>query len=370
MTRKYLLMITIILIGVLVSVIAGGYLFLHQTSFGRLPQGERLERILKSPNYRNGEFHNLDSTVVMTSQVNRWKVMWRFLFETPKRLRPENPVPANKISLKNLGNDCDLLIWFGHSSYLLQISGKRILVDPVFCMAAPVSFVNRPFNGTDIYHPDDMPGIDYLVISHDHWDHLDYKTVVKLKNRVGKVIVPLGVGEHFEYWGYDKQNIIELDWMENIVMEDGFNFHCLPARHFSGRGLTSNKTLWASFLVETPSLNVFMGGDGGYGSHFKQIGKLFQDKIDLAILENGQYNEDWRYIHTMPDQLRLVTNDLGASQIMTVHHSKYALARHPWDEPLKTEEHIAQEYSLKLIVPYIGEIVRLNQIVIDKNSTK
>lgn len=97
---------------------------------------------------------------------------------------------------------------------------------------------------------------------------------------------------------------------------------------------------------------------------------FFQDKIDLAILENGQYNEDWRYIHTMPDQLRLVTNDLGASQIMTVHHSKYALARHPWDEPLKTEEHIAQEYSLKLIVPYIGEIVRLNQIVIDKNSTK
>src|SRR5699024_5550636 len=120
---------------------------------------------------------------------------------------------------------------FGHSSYLIQTGGKRILVDPVFCMASPVSFVNKPFKGTELYTPDDMPDIDYLVISHDHWDHLDYNTVKKLQNRIGTVICPLGVGEHFEYWGFDKERIIELDWNENARLAPGFVMHCLPARH-------------------------------------------------------------------------------------------------------------------------------------------
>lgn len=233
------------------------------------------------------------------------------------------------------------------------------MVDPVFCMASPVSFVNKPFKGTDIYKPEDMPDIDYLVISHDHWDHLDYNTVRQLKSRVGKVILPLGVGEHFEYWGYDKENIMELDWQEDVVPETGFIFHCLPARHFSGRGLTSNRTLWASFLVETPSLNVYIGGDSGYDTHFKEIGEKFHD-IDLAILENGQYNEDWRYIHTLPVYMAREARELGAKQVMTVHHSKYALARHPWDEPLKNESRMAKDDSLNMIIPKIGEVVRLH----------
>ena len=225
-------------------------------------------------------------------------------------------------------------------------------------MASPVSFVNRPFKGTDAYKPADMPDIDYLVISHDHWDHLDYETVMELKDRVGKVVCPLGVGEHFEYWGFDKSLLVELDWFEDAVLDEGFLLHCLPARHFSGRSLKSNQSLWASFLIETPSQKIYMGGDGGYDTHFAEIGKQYPG-ISLAILENGQYNEDWKYIHTMPQYLGQVAKDLKAAKILTVHHSKYALARHRWDEPLKNAADLKEKGSWDILMPMIGEVVRL-----------
>lgn len=203
-----------------------------------------------------------------------------------------------------------------------------------------------------------MPDIDYLVISHDHWDHLDYHTVKQLKGRIGKVVCPLGVGEHFEHWGFDKSRIIELDWKESATLSQQFIIHCLPSRHFSGRGLTPNQTLWASFLLETPDRKIFIGGDGGYGSHLKQIGEQFPD-IDLAILENGQYNEDWKYIHTMPSLLEQTIKDLGVHRDLTVHHSKYALARHRWDEPLKNARNLSRNDSLTILMPVIGEVVNL-----------
>lgn len=180
-----------------------------------------------------------------------------------------------------------------------------------------------------------------------------------MRDRIGKVICPLGVGQHFEYWGFDPSKLVELDWNESSLLQQGFNANCLPARHFSGRGLTANQTLWASFLIETPSLTVFIGGDSGYGPHFKEIGDKFQD-IDLAILENGQYNEDWRYIHTMPRELGKEAQELGADTIITVHHSKYALARHPWNEPLLNELEAADQYRLNLIVLGIGKVTAIN----------
>ena len=252
------------------------------------------------------------------------------------------------------------MVWFGHSSYLIQTGGKRILVDPVFCMASPVSFVNKPFKGTELYTPDDMPDIDYLVISHDHWDHLDYNTVKKLKDRIGAVICPLGVGEHFEYWGFDKERLIELDWNEDANLAPGFMIHCLPARHFSGRRLTANQSLWASFLLETPSQKIYIGGDGGYDTHYAEIGNRFPG-IDLAILENGQYNEEWSLIHLMPQYMAQTARDLKAKRVLTVHHSKYALAKHRWDEPLKNAEEMKNKDSLNVLIPEIGEVVALEK---------
>ncbi len=346
-------------IGIVIILLAGGvWGFLHQPSFGRLPSGERLERIRRSPNYREGEFKNLSPTPLMTGEVNRWKAMWDFVFSSKDSLYPDRPLPVVKTDLKRLPADENVMVWFGHSSYLLQVDGKRVLVDPVFRAASPVPFVNRSFKGTDVYEPEDMPDVDFLIISHDHWDHLDYETVRELRPRVGKVICPLGVGAHFERWGYDEDDLVELDWREDAVLGEGFAVHCLPARHFSGRGLTANQSLWASFLLETPSLKIFIGGDGGYDTHFKEIGDRFPD-IDWAILENGQYSENWKYIHTLPQQLKRVIEDLRPRRVVTVHHSKYALARHRWDAPLRNAEALREKDSLNVATPAIGEVLPL-----------
>lgn len=336
------------------ALLLAGLLFVRRPEFGRLPQGTRLERVRRSPNYRDGAFRNRHATPQLTSGKGRLRTMLGFLFRDRSRLRPEGPLPAVRTDLGALPADRDWLVWFGHSSYLLQVGGIRVLVDPVFCKAAPLAFLNEPFAGTDIYTPEQMPAIDILLITHDHWDHLDYETVVRLKNRIGRVVCPLGVGEHFERWGFSPQHLLEPDWAETVAPLPDVLIHCLPARHFSGRGLRANQSLWASFLLEFPTRSIFVGGDGGYDTHFALIGARFPD-IDLAILENGQYDTDWRYIHTLPEELPRIVRELGARRVVTVHHSKYALARHPWEEPLETERRLADAVPAEIRVPAIGE---------------
>lgn len=337
--------------------------FLNLPRFGRLPRGERVEKIKTAENYRDGSFQNIHETRQITSDKSFLSTAFEFLFRKKERLRPETELPSVKTDLWELNRNENVLIWFGHSSYLIQIDGKRILVDPVLSGAAsPVSFLNKPFKGTNVYKPEDIPDIDYLIISHDHWDHLDYKTVMKLKDRTGKIICGLGVGEHFEYWGFDKNRIVELNWNENAEIGDGFKIYCLPSRHFSGRSLFPNRSLWASYLIETPSRKIYIGGDGGYDSHFAEIGKQFKD-IDLAILENGQYNEDWKYIHLLPEQIVQAFRDLNAKKLFTVHHSKFALGYHPWDEPVKNISAFAEKDSVNLLLPMIGEKVNLEDSI-------
>ena len=347
-----------IIISLLVAAIIAAGVTAVRPGFGRLPRGERLERVRNSPNYRDGQFRNTEPSPLMAGGKGRVRGMLEFLFSKKEGVRPDRPVTAVRTDLRALAPDSDLVVWFGHSSYLIQSDGRRSLVDPVFRSAAPLAFLNRPFKGADLYRPKDMPDIDCLIITHDHWDHLDHRTVRELKPRIGTVVCPLGVGEHFEYWGFPKERIVELDWHEQASLGDGFTVRCLPARHFSGRGLNPNQTLWGSFLLQTPSRKIYIGGDGGYGSHFAAIGREFPD-IDLAVLENGQYNEAWRYIHTLPGQLAQAAKDLGAKQIMTVHHSKYALARHRWDEPLQNEAALAADTTLHVLRPEIGEAVPL-----------
>lgn len=347
-----------ILFTILVLTVTGVFSFLAHPSFGKLPSGERLERIQRSPNYCNGMFRNQIPTPMMTGERNRWLALCDFAFGNREGLRPDKVIPVIRTDLKQLPQEQNLMVWFGHSSYLLQVDGKRILVDPVFHDAAPVSFVNKPFTGTDVFRPEDLPDIGMLIITHDHWDHLDYQTVTELREKVDKVVCPLGVGAHFEHWGYDKEQLIELDWEEE-ARYDSLVIHCLPARHFSGRGLTSNKTLWASFLLESASLTLFLGGDGGYGPHFREIGKRFPS-IDWAVLENGQYSEDWKYIHTMPEQLGKIASELNAKRVVTVHHSKYALSKHRWNEPIKTVKSLRDRKKQNVSIPMIGEVLLLD----------
>ncbi|MGN0866731.1 MAG: MBL fold metallo-hydrolase [Oligosphaeraceae bacterium] len=340
------------------ALVLAGWGILHSPSFGRLPSGKRLERIRQSPHYREGAFRYPVETEVMTSSRNSLAAMWEFLTQPRRETRPGTPVPAEKTDLHAWSRREDGIVWFGHSSYLLQIEGRRLLVDPVFAKAAPFRWMNRPYPGTDLWKPSDLPPCDWLLVTHDHWDHLDCQTVKELQPSVSRVLLPLGVGEHFARWGYPEEKLAELDWRESIDLGDGFTLHCLPARHFSGRGLRRNQTLWASFLLETPAgRRIYLGGDSGYGPHFREIGAAFPH-IDLAILENGQYNPDWAQIHTLPEELPLVCRDLGAKEIITVHHSKYTLSQHPWDEPRRNEDALEKEgFSIRRLVMGRPEIL-------------
>ncbi len=332
---------------------------LQQSKFGKSPSGERLTRIKKSPHYKDGSFQNQSITPVMAEGVSYFAVGKEFLFGKKVRVTPVDKIPSVKTDLLNLDKNKDILVWFGHSSYFIQIDGKRILVDPVLSGAAsPFSFSVKAFNGTDVYTTDDIPEMDYLFISHDHWDHLDYETILQLKPKIKKVICGLGVGEDFEYWGFDKKSIIEMDWYEHATLDSGFVANTVPARHFSGRGLKRNQTLWAAFVLQTPTMKLFIGGDGGYDKHFAEIGKTF-GPIDLAIIENGQYDKNWKYIHLLPDDLVKAFHDINAKRLFAVHSSKFALGNHPWDEPLIKISAHSKEFDIPLITPMIGEQVNL-----------
>ncbi len=356
MNRKFKQNMYILFVIVLVIVI-GIFAFLGHPKFGKLPKDERLARIQKSPNYKDGAFKNLNFTPQMTGEGGFVKIM-KDMFNAKNR-RPIDLIPSVKTDLLHLERNQDILVWFGHSSYFMQIDGKRILVDPVFCgNASPFSFMIKSFKGTDIYTADDIPEIDYLFITHDHWDHLDYKTITELKPKIKKVITGLGTGAHLERWGYNRQIISENDWFDEVILEDGFIVNTTPARHFSGRSTKSNQSLWVSLVLKTPSLKIFIGGDGGYDEHFTEIGGKFGG-FDLVILENGQYNSSWKYIHLMPNEVLQAAKDLKAKRLFPVHNSKFALANHSWDTPLKAITEFNKSVNQPLITPKIGEIVFL-----------
>lgn len=350
-------MITVlILVAVLVLVTV---LYMQQDKFGKSPNAVRLERIQKSPNFRDGKFQNLSVTPDLVEGHTYIDVIYKQFFQKVPRRRPKVAIPSVKTDLLNLPLDSNVLLWFGHSSYFIQIDGKRILVDPVFSgNASPIPKTTESFPGADIYGVKDMPEIDLLFISHDHYDHLDYETIIGLKDKVKTVICGLGVGAHFEFWGYDPRKIVERDWNEKVELDKGFTIFVEPSRHFSGRGFSRNNTLWASYLLQTPSMKIYVGGDSGYDTHYARIGEKF-GPIDLAILDNGQYNEAWRYIHNLPEDVLKAAQDLKAKRVLPVHSSKFVLALHPWDEPLSRLTALNEAYNIPLLTPIIGEIVNL-----------
>ncbi len=349
-------MIIIVLVGVTILTVAT-ILFMRQPQFGKAPSGKRLERIMQSPNYKDGAFQNLSFTPSLTEGYSFTKIFYDFLFKKIPDSVPKDKLPSVRTDLRNLPDDA--LVWFGHSSYLIRTQGLNILVDPVFSgRASPVPGFTKAFNGADVYNVADLPEIDYLLISHDHYDHLDHQTVKELKNKVGKVICGLGVGAHLEHWGYPADRIIEKDWDETVQLAPDVRLHTLPARHFSGRGFRRNNTLWMSCLLEMPGQKIFIGGDSGYDTHFARIGKQY-GPIDLAILENGQYNKAWQAIHCLPEEVLKAAHDLQARRLMPVHSAKFALGLHAWYEPLCEVSRLNQAIHMPLVTPMIGEVVYL-----------
>lgn len=336
------------------------YTYMQQAKFGKKPSGERLERMKRSPHFKDGQFQNLNLTPALSEGVSYYAVLKEFLFAKNKSGVPVESMPSKKIDLHALAPEENVLIWFGHSSYFMQVDGKKILVDPVLSgNASPLSFTTKSFAGTDVYTVDDLPPIDFLFISHDHYDHLDYRTIVSLQSKVGKVICGLGTGAHLEYWGYGKGQLLEEDWNTELELADRFKVAITPARHFSGRGFKRNGTLWVSFVLQSPSFTIYLGGDSGYDSHFKAIGEKY-GPFDLAILECGQYDKSWKYIHMMPEEVLMAAQDLKAAALMPVHWGKFQLANHAWNDPILRISLSCEQANFPVFTPMIGEVVNLN----------
>lgn len=355
----------ILAIVILIAALCGGILiFMQQPQFGKAPSGERLERIKKSQHYKDGAFHNLNSTPSLTEGYTMTGVLWDFLFTKYPDTRPTDLIPSVKVDWENIEPDENILIWFGHSSYFIQLGGKKYLIDPVFSgNASPINGTTQAFWGTDICMVEELPDIDYLLITHDHYDHLDYKTVKSLIPKVKRVITGLGVGSHLEFWGYNPQLITELDWYDSLQLENSI-IHTAPARHFSGRTFKRNNTLWLSFILETSGTKLYLGGDSGYDEHFKEIGEKF-GPFDLAILEDGQYDAKWKYIHLLPEEVVKSAEDLKAKKFIPVHNSKFKLGNHIWKDPLMRVSAEAEKKEQNSVTPKIGEKLNLgdsNQI--------
>lgn len=353
-------------LGLLGTAAAGGvYSYVHRPKFGELPTGERLKGMQASPHYHGDHFENLVPVPVMSEEEgeheNRITATWKFLFGDKTGLVPDRPLPTEKTNLFALPREQDAVVWLGHSSFYVQLGGYRILIDPVFSSyASPLWFINRAFAGSNVYTAEDFPEIDVLAMSHDHWDHLDYPTVMALKSRVHYVVCPLGVGAYFEQWGFDQDMIHEEDWDTEIKLFDTLSVHILPSQHFSGRFLKQNPTLWCGMAFITPKRSLYYTGDGGYGDHFKAIGKKFGG-FDCVLAENGQYNLAWQPIHMLPEETAKACEEVGAKFVIPAHNSKFALARHPWQEPMARLQAASQDKSYQLLTPEIGALVLLDQ---------
>ena len=345
-------MITFLLV-VLLLALASGYLVIEMPVFGAKPEGERLARVLQSPNQKEGIFQNQVETTVMALDASIIGTI-RDYFQRDKENEPKAPLPSIKTGLMALPDTGTHIVWFGHSAYLIKVEGRNILVDPVFSgNASPVSFLAKAFPGTDVYKVADMPEIDFLILTHDHYDHLDYETIKELHPKVKKIYTALGVGAHLEHWGVAPDKITELDWWQSAEAE-GLKITAAPARHFSGRKITRGQTLWAAFCLEVGGHKWFIGGDSGYWDHFKEIGRRL-GPFDYALLECGQYGKDWPTIHMLPEEVVQAAKDLGAARVQPVHFGKFALAYHSWYEPIVRFSKAAKQAGLPYAAPKIGE---------------
>jgi L-ascorbate metabolism protein UlaG (beta-lactamase superfamily) len=344
----FLLLIVVLALGI--------YIFTKTPVFGADPTGTRLARIEKSPNYKNGAFQNIHETPVSAKGGLSFKTMWKF-FSPPATSSPSVSLPSIKTDLKNISSEQPVLVWFGHSSYFIKLNGKNILVDPVFSgNAGPVTFFTKNFPGSNVYNVNDFPELDMVIITHDHYDHLDYKTILELKSKTKLFCTSLGVGAHLERWGISPESITEFDWWESKKIFDDVEIVAAPARHFSGRGFARYKTLWSSFILKTSNYNLYLGGDSGYDTHFKTIGEKY-GPFDLALLECGQYNEGWPLIHMMPEEVVQASIDLQAKVLMPVHWSKFQLSIHTWNEPIERVSKEAEKKNIKLTTPVIGQSI-------------
>jgi L-ascorbate metabolism protein UlaG (beta-lactamase superfamily) len=338
--------------------------------FGGKHTKEDIKRYEASGHYDAGKFQNLIPTSQDMSFGNTLSVLKKFIVGVPGK-KPDFDLPIVKIDSINLeeNKNIDRLIWFGHATFLLQLDGKNILIDPML----GVSPAPHPAIGTKRFNTElpieiqKLPKIDAILISHDHYDHLDYESIKILKEKTDTFLVPLGVGVHLESWGIASKAIKEHNWWDETEF-NGIKLAFTPARHFSGRGLTDgSSTLWGSWVIKGKNKNIFFSGDSGYGPHFKEIGDQY-GPFDFAMMECGQYNESWANIHMSPEETAQASLDVQTNVMMPIHWGSFALALHTWNDPIVRVTKKAKELELPISVPKIGDEILLDNIDVSVNQ--
>lgn len=321
--------------------------------FGAQPSGDHLHKISLSSNYQDDHFSNLIDTRLSYSLSNYWGMIREYA--SAKNTAPNNPIPTHFGESASYFPDSSLIVtWFGHSAILLEVDGKRIFLDPMLGPnASPISFFGKRFKNVPPIDLETIDTLDAVIFSHDHYDHLDYYTISRLHTKVKHFYTPLGVGSHLQAWGVPADKISELDWWGHSSFGD-FRLTATPARHFSGRSIgDANKTLWASWVIESPSHRIYFSGDSGYGPHFQQIGEKM-GPFDFALIECGQYNDRWADIHMMPEQSIQASLDVKAKIVMPIHWGAFTLAPHEWTDPIERAIKAAEANNVHLITPEIG----------------
>lgn len=337
-------------------VLCGALLLACAPQFGKAGKDNRT---LQSPNYHNGKFHNLSETSVGAFDGKMLKALGEYV--TGGQIRePEEVIPTVPVDASQIGQAEGLRVtWLGHSTSLIEIDGLLILTDPVFAdRASPFSFLGpKRFKSELPITPGQLPDIDAVLISHDHYDHLAYRSILALKDKVETFFVPLGVAGHLERWGIDKNKIVEFDWWQQHK-SGSLKFVFTPTRHFSGRGLTRNKTLWGSWVIEGDQGKLFFSGDSGYFDGFKTIGDKY-GPFDVTLLESGAYNDAWADIHMMPEQTVQAHIDLQGKLLLPIHWGKFNLSLHAWTEPVERLLAAAQKADVRVTTPQQGEMVAM-----------
>ncbi|MEQ9402902.1 MAG: MBL fold metallo-hydrolase [Cyclobacteriaceae bacterium] len=369
--KKIFRLTMLTIISVVVLIIISVFIFFQTApQIGKAAEGERLKRMQSSSNFEEGKFQNTVTTNMDMPFKTVVKVVKEQFFGDKTLREPQRVIatrPFNAKDFESLPNDTMAITWFGHSSILIRIEGKTILTDPVLVgeRASMFSFLGpKRFNYDHHVTLDELPKIDMVLISHDHYDHLDYPTIKELATSVEKFYVPLGVGAHMEHWGVPADKVTELNWWDEIK-EGELTLALTPTRHFSGRAIRDRfKTLWGSWAIIGSKKRIYFSGDSGYFPGFKEIGEKY-GPFDLTFMECGAYNEGWSEIHMFPEETAQAHLDVQGKILMPIHWGKFDLSLHPWKESVQRLQKMALEENIELFTPEVGRTILLSDTTVN-----